>query len=282
MSTLQTNKKVVLPTLKTVFADSHIDLRGINWNNVNILGDTNIELLIKEIIESDKRFLSDLKNVGSNSKVSAANKRLLEKQTKIFVDVFKEVRKEIVTKLQESKTGEIKPLIPNLRGPKTFVKKHVVMFPYKNVHTNPAWRSMLATSSSNTFGNERYHLTSFKNLVDNEIFEDQKANFSACGHYWQIEIQSCTIMSYDELMFFKQSQDEPFIKLWFSNSEDRDFKKLSEFQSIINEPFEELSESDFSEAITNLIVFMRKAENFPEDEVRNMQRIADNIERDFA
>jgi hypothetical protein len=275
-------KQQTITSLAHILKGCNLFLKGVSWKNVATLGDENIQSLIDSVNSYYSYFLSRTKDVNGNNLLIASEKKLYEEQLRSFVNAVDQRKSAIIQMLQNEMTGVRKPLLPLLREAKTYLGVHLVAFPYNNVHVNPkTWRSMLATSSSNGSGNERYHLNPFTPLVN---VEDKIAirEFSACGYYWQVEIKSSTVMTYDDLVFFKKGEDQAFTELWFANSGDRDLRRIKDFYSILEKPAQFNSGFNFKREVPMLVSFLKNHVSSPEDGVRDVRRIAEAIEHDFT
>ena len=271
-------KRKNLGSLKNILKDSNVFLKGVTWENVHILGDANINCLVKEIKGTDKWFMKNVKGNETCTKLTKKLADLFRNSLEPFVEEFEDYRKDIVKKLEASKTGVNKPILPMLRDYETFFDKHVIATAFKDPYAKPLWRSMVALRSGNHSGNERYHLMVFESMVHSP---EGLKQVSACGHYWQVEITSSTIMSYDDFRFFRRTKDKEFVELWFSNSSDRDLGKFSEFEALLKLPVRKFSGVYLKSAIRKLMQYFRDPKNFPEEKFDEMKNCADALEMEL-
>lgn len=275
--------KKTFSSLAYILSSCNINLRGISWENISTLGDANIQYLIEAISSAYEYFLTHLEDT-SVSLLMATDKKLYSKQILPIIQTLQDRNKLIIKRLKSLKTGEIKPLLPYLRKHSTYLQKEISMFPYGNAHVVQEWKPMFAPRAGNYPGNEKYHLHSFAALIDTR---DEKAvgEFSYCGYYWQVQITSCTVMSHEELLFFKElfekDADVPFAKLWFKNSGDRNVKSFEAFRSIVMMPIKRPKDFRFKKSVREIVKFFKDAKNFPEEEARGMERLGEAVENEL-
>lgn len=270
--------KVSVPTLESVFTDSYLSLKDITWDNVAVVGDNNIDAIISQIVATDKNFISKLEDFKKNNKLSETEKQNFEQSVSVFRTEWIESRKAIIEKLESFKTGSIKPLIPTLRRHDSYHGKHVVVYTIHSEEYNikKTWRSAVAKKHSNYSGNERFHLNLFTSLM----LEDTKDNFSANGHYWQVEITSPFVMSHEELLWWKTQREKEFTNLFFQNTNHREKINQQEILEIITSKDSTFIVDSFETAIQNFTTYC-EGEDFVQNE-RDMRKIANHLIEEYG
>lgn len=276
------NKIQKFPALQTIFKACSIDARKIAWHNLSTLGDNNISHIIQKILSMSQWYIGNIKKWAEDDLLTKKEKMLFKNQLVPFLAIFNKRQAHLIKEIQSHLTGENKPLLPCFRQPGTYYRKHVVFLPYKNQFVEQEWKSAVTPSSSNNGGSQRYHLETFRCLIKDGQKQKAEGHFSHCGHYWQVQITSSTVMSFEELQFFKNTKDEEFINLWFSNSGDRDVRSISTFKSLLKQNTEVAGDFDFKGSVKELMKFFKKGKNFPEDNRREMESSGKNLQKDFT
>jgi hypothetical protein len=266
--------------LADILRKRDISATGLSWDNISVVGDLNIQYIIDKIQTSDQLLVSCIKQRGEDDRLSASEQKDFNQKVDEFFYEFTARTAVIVRQLNALKTGIVKPLLPFFREPTTYMRKHLIIFSCGDSPVKAKWRSMITDSSSNSCGNERYHLTAFKRLIDRKTGSG-KENLSACGYYWQVEMYSCTVMLYEDLLFFKNYPEESFMELWFLNSHCREFSSTTEFKLILAQQITSSVVSDFSASVLKLVKFLKNGRNFPSDKAWEMERLGHTIEHDF-
>lgn len=216
-----------------------IDVEGLDWDNLSIIGDKNIDIIINKISSDIHYEIGEiLKQFDYDSDTIALKNEELKWKEAIssFIKLYKENRQKWIDMIESCKTGINKPVLPNLRDMETYKKyQHMIFLPNQGeVKSLPyRWHS----AAFNYYAYQDCIL-----IPCPKINDSYKTSYN--GYYWAFYTCSCTFMSYDEYVWMKSNiEDKRFLDIWIKSSH-RISMKIRKIQDLLDLPSDIVDDFD--------------------------------------